>query len=278
MEGADILDLVDNAAGLLQQQLNMRAILTHDVHQVAASLVQPVAVEVHLIGEQLAVQCDEGTEGVGGEQHAIGQVEGDHGLGPVDHGGCHEGDGMTTEAVGVTLHHDTDLVVIGMETELAHQHEALLGRDDLHLGPAGENEVDAGGVVGLEVVDNQPVEAALTQQILQILHHLAADGPVHGVEQHRLLIQQQVGVIADPLGDGMNIFKQMGTVIVGADPVEIVSYFTNVVHISLLLSFHYASMNSLLPSEHSGQTQSSGSFSKRVPGAISPSSSPSAGS
>ena len=185
---------------------------------------------------------------------------------------------MTAEAVGVTLHHDTDLVVIGMEAELAHQHEALLGGDDLHLGPAGENEVDAGGVVGLEVVDNQPVEAALTQQILQILHHLAADGPVHGVEQHRLLIQQQVGVIADPLGDGMNIFKQMGTVIVGADPVEIVSYFTNVVHISLLLSFLYPSMNSLLPSEHSGQTQSSGSFSKRVPGAISPSSSPSAGS
>ena len=88
MEGADVLDLVQNAAGLFQQQLDVGAVLAHDVGEIAAGLVEPVPVKVHLVGKELAVQGDEGAEGVGGEEHPVGGVEGDHGLGPVDHGGA----------------------------------------------------------------------------------------------------------------------------------------------------------------------------------------------
>ena len=62
MKGADIPDLVQDAAGLAQQQLDVGAILAHDVGEVPAGLVDPVPVEVHLVGKQLAVQGDEGPE------------------------------------------------------------------------------------------------------------------------------------------------------------------------------------------------------------------------
>ncbi|CAN4023953.1 Transposon related HTH domain protein, partial [Dysosmobacter welbionis] len=46
MKGADIPDLVQDAAGLAQQQLDVGAILAHDVGEVPAGLVDPVPVEV----------------------------------------------------------------------------------------------------------------------------------------------------------------------------------------------------------------------------------------
>ena len=81
MEWADVLDLIQNAAGLFQQELDVGAVLAHDVGEVAAGVVQPVPLEVHLVGEQLAVQRAEGAEGVGGKEDAVGDVEGHHASG-----------------------------------------------------------------------------------------------------------------------------------------------------------------------------------------------------
>ena len=74
------------AGGLAQQQLDVGAVLAHNVGQIPPGLVNPVPVEVDLVGKQLAVQGDEGAEGVGGEEDAVGGVKGDHSLGPVDMG------------------------------------------------------------------------------------------------------------------------------------------------------------------------------------------------
>ena len=117
----------------------MGAVLAHDVGKVAPGVVDPVAVKVHLVGEQLAVQRAKGAEGVGGEQHAVGGVERDHGLGPVDHGGLHESNRVVAEGVGVTLLNFDELVAVDVEAELAHDHEGLGGGDDLHIGPADED-------------------------------------------------------------------------------------------------------------------------------------------
>src|SRR5699024_8282915 len=54
--------------------------------------------------------------------------------------------------------------------------------------------------------------------------------PVHGVEEHGLLVQQQVGVVADPLGDGVDVLKQVEPVVVGPHPVQIVGYLAHAIH------------------------------------------------
>ena len=41
------LDLIQNAAGLFQQELDVGAVLAHDVGKVATGVVQPVPLEVH---------------------------------------------------------------------------------------------------------------------------------------------------------------------------------------------------------------------------------------
>ena len=91
VERADVLDLIQNAAGLFQQELDMGAVLAHDIGEVAAGVIQPVSLEIHLVGEQLAVQRAEGAEGVGGKEAAVGDVEGHHGLRPVNHRRAHKG-------------------------------------------------------------------------------------------------------------------------------------------------------------------------------------------
>ncbi len=158
VEGADELDLVQNAPGLFQEHLHLGAVLAHDVGQVAAGVVNPIPVKVHLVGKELAVQGPEGAEGVGGKEGAVGGVEGHHSLRPMDHGGLHEGDRVLAEGVGIALPDLNELVAVHMKTELPHEHEGLGGGDNLSLGPADENLLDGRAVVGLHVVDQQVIQ------------------------------------------------------------------------------------------------------------------------
>ena len=140
----------------------------HDVGGVAAGVVQPVPLEVHLVGEQLAVQRAEGAEGVGGKEDAVGDVEGHHGLRPVNHRRAHKGDGVLAEGEGVALLHLDALMSVHMEAELPHEHECLLVGDQFHLGMAQQDLLDAGGVIRLQMVDQQVVQLAAIQHIRQI--------------------------------------------------------------------------------------------------------------
>ena len=90
-------------------------------------------------------------------------------------------------------------------------------------------------MVRLHVVDDQVVQGLAAQQILDVLQQLAAGGPVHRVEQDALLVQQQIGVVADALGDGVDILKQGQAVVVGAHPVEIVGDRSHAIHTEILL-------------------------------------------
>ena len=233
VERADVLDLIQNAAGLFQQELDVGAVLAHDVGKVATGVVQPVPLEVHLVGEQLAVQRAEGAEGVGGKEDAVGDVEGHHGLRPVNHRRAHKGDGVLAEGEGVALLHLDALMSVHMEAELPHEHECLLVGDQFHLGMAQQDLLDAGGVIRLQMVDQQVVQLAAIQHIRQIFQKLAAGRPVHRVKEHRLFIQQAVGVVAYAPGNGKAVFKQGQAMVVGAHPVEVVRYFTHAIHLIL---------------------------------------------
>ena len=85
-------------------------------------------------------------------------------------------------------------------------------------------------MVGLDVVDDQNIQVAAVEDGVDVLKVLRADSPVSGVDQDGLLVQQDVGVVGDAVIQGMDILKQGKPTIVSADPVQIVSYFTIIVH------------------------------------------------
>ena len=184
-----------------------------------------------LVREELAVQGTEGAESVGGEEHAVGQVKGHHGLRPVDHGRVHEGHGVGAEAPGVAFLHFGDLLGLDGEAELAEDDDRLRGGDDLHFRPAEQDLLDGSGVIGFHVVDDHVVQGAAPEHGLDVFNELASHGPVRGIEENGLLVQQHVGVVGDAVVKGMDIFEQGQAVIIRADPVEVVCHFAVVIHI-----------------------------------------------
>ena len=85
-------------------------------------------------------------------------------------------------------------------------------------------------MVGLHVVYDDIVQRSPVQHKFQILKELAADGQVHRVEQDGFFVQQDVGVVAHALGDGVDVFKQSQPPVAGTDPVQIVLNFFDAVH------------------------------------------------
>ena len=167
-------------------------------------------------------------------------------------------------------------MLVGVEAELPHEHEGLLSGDHLHLGVAAEDLLHAGSVVGLHVVDHQPVQGLVAQQVVQVVLELAVGGPVYRVKEDGLLVQQQVGVVGNPPGDGVDVFKQVEPVVVGPHPIQIVRYLAHAIHCDS--SFCSLGLNELILALGAlGADPVLGRFSNRVPGAISASSSPSSG-
>jgi hypothetical protein len=87
-----------------------------------------------------------------------------------------------------------------------------------------------GGVVGLHVVDKDIVQPPAVQNVLQILHKLGLNRPVHRVEEDGLLVQQQVGVVGHPTGDGVGRLKDGVLAVVGADPDQVIGDIAGTIH------------------------------------------------
>ena len=151
----------------------------------------------------------------------------------MDHGGGDEGDVVLAKAEGITLLDLDELLVVHGEAELPHEHKGFGGGDDFHAGPADEDLLNGRAVVGLHMVDDQVVQGPVSQQVVQVFHELAADGPIHGIEQHGEFVHEQIGVVAHAPGDGMDVLKQMGAVVVGAHPVQVVGDSADTVHIEI---------------------------------------------
>ena len=64
-------------------------------------------------------------------------------------------------------------VLIRMETELTHQQVSLLRRNYLHIGIFLQYLLDAGRVVGFQVIDDYPVERTSIQHVFQIFLKLS---------------------------------------------------------------------------------------------------------
>ena len=127
-------------------------------------------------------------------------------------------------------------MAVHLKPELAHEHKCLLRGDDLHLRIAKQDLLDGGPVVGLHMIDDQVIQPSPAQEVLHILQELAAGRPVHRVEENGLLVQQQVGVVGHPSGDGMDILKEGQPVIVSPHPVEVLGDVSHAIHLKIPLS------------------------------------------
>ena len=65
MERADHANI--QTGGLLQDRLDLLAVLAHDVGIVPTGIIQPVFFKIHLVSKQVAAQSAEGAKGIGGE-------------------------------------------------------------------------------------------------------------------------------------------------------------------------------------------------------------------
>ena len=85
-------------------------------------------------------------------------------------------------------------------------------------------------VVGLHVVHHQIVQRTAVQDMLDILEKDAAHGPVHGVEEHRLLVHQQVGIIGNASGHRIDALEQGQPAVITADPIKIFRELFDAIH------------------------------------------------
>ena len=75
---------ISSPGRLFQHVLHRRAVFAHDVGVIPAGIVQPLLLEIHLVGKDVAVHSAEGAEGVGAEQSLLRGIIGHHDLRPVD--------------------------------------------------------------------------------------------------------------------------------------------------------------------------------------------------
>ena len=169
-----------------------------------------------------------------------------HYLRPVDHGGGVKGEGVPPRAQGVPLLHQHGPLG-GAPVELAEQVHRLPITDDGSPGVADQQVAQGSGVVGLHVVDEYIVQPPALEGVLQVLEELVLDRPVHRVEEHRLLIQQQVGVVGHPPGDRVVTFKAGALPVVAADPDQILCHVPHTMHIINLLSYGKSFCSFILP-------------------------------
>ena len=235
VQRADIGDV--ELCGLLQHRLHLRAVLAHDVGVVAAGLVDAVGEEVDLIVEEPAVEGAEAAEGVRGEEDFVGGVVGHHDLGPVHHRRHDEGEAVAAGGEGVALLDEQD-ALREIHREKLRQHGLdLRVADDGGLGVARQHELQRRGVVGLHVVHHEIIELPPAELMGEVFEEHAVHGLVHGVEEHRLLIEQEVGVIGNAVGHAVDALEEGQPPVVCADPDQIVQDFSCAIHKLNLLCY-----------------------------------------
>ena len=121
--------------------------------------------------------------------------------------------------------------------ELRNQTESLFIPHQRQLGMDPQKLPDRGAVIRFHMVDHKIIQLSATQSMLHILNKLARDGGVHGVHYRRLFIQNDIGIIGNPIRNGEQVFKQGQPAVVSAHPNDIFCDFSRAIH-ALFLPFH----------------------------------------
>ena len=81
-------------------------------------------------------------------------------------------------------------------------------------------------MVGFHVVHHQIVEFAAIQHGGHILEKLCSHSCVGSVQKHGFLVQQDIAVIRNATGDGVNVFEQSELSVACTYIVEVLVYLT----------------------------------------------------
>ena len=228
VEGAEVLNI--QSRRLFQHVLHRRAVFAHDVGVIPAGVVQPLLLEIHLVGEDVAVHSAEGAEGVGAEQGLLRGIIGHHDLRPVDQRGHDKGQLVAAQGQGIPLLHRLEAALHLHGEELLDHGQGLGVADNGGLRVAAQDRSQRGGVVRLHVVDDHIIQRLALQGVFQILKEPLRDGLIHRIQQGRLFILDQIGVVGDATGDGIYIFKQGQPAVRAAQPDQIRCDFLRAIH------------------------------------------------
>ena len=246
MQRANHLDV--KRGGLLEHILHLHAVFAYDVGVIAACVVDPLALKVHLVGEDVAAQSAKGTKGVGREEHLVGSVVGHHHLGPMHHGSHDELKAMATGDNLVALFHHLHLFRFVGEELLDHLCR-LGGAHHRSLGERYQYIHQRGGVVGLHMVHHHIVKHAAIKGFLDVLEKLPTHRTVARVKEHILIVEHHITVVGDPARYGVDVLEEGQPAVAGADIYQVVAYVLNVLHIVLYLlitNYHNARRPELL--------------------------------
>ena len=211
MEGADDGNI--QSRGLLQQILDLLAVLAHNADVVAAGLVIPRL--LHIQGAEFA-------EAVGGEEDLIIGIVSHDDFGPVDHGRGDKSQHMLAQVQGVALaHHDAAVSIVGAE-EILHHGKRLGGGDHNGLRVQAQEFVDVGGVVRLHMLNHQEVGLPAGQSLFHIVQPLMGEVCIHGVHDGHLLVQNGVGIVSHAVRHHILALKEVHFMVVDADIANIV--------------------------------------------------------
>ena len=130
---------------------------------------------------------------VAGEEGLARAVPGEHGVGPVEHGGGDELQYPVPQVQGVSGGHGAaGQVQVG---DVLQMLGPRLGGDDLNLGAQLHQPGHAAGVVGLVVVHDQVVHPLQGEHLADVVHILVEVVGVDRLDQHVLLPGEEVGVV-----------------------------------------------------------------------------------
>ena len=225
-----------HARKLVQCGLDLRAVFAHDIAVVAPRIRHPAALKVDLVVEQVAVQCAEAAEGVGGKKDMLVLFISHHHFGPVDHRCKHKAQRMRTKAERIVFHHSDDAALQVEVIELAHQSKGFGVSHDFQLGKAQQQFLNVGAMVRLHMVDDKIVQMPSGERMHDVFQKLARDGGIHRVDKRGFFIQDQIGIVRDPAWDGEQIFKKGKAAVIAADPGNGVADSACAVHERQLLS------------------------------------------
>ena len=217
MERADHGNL--HAGYLLEQILHLDAVFAADVEIVAAGFAGPVVVVRTPEGDFL--HGAETAEGIGGEEQPVLFVIGDHDLGPVDHGGHHETEGMAAERERVAFLNGQRTAFQRDAFEELRKHLERGGRGYERDGRIGfQHPGDKGGMVGLHMVDHQVIRLAVSERFGQVgLPGFALAG-VGRIEHGDFPVEDHIGIVGHSFGNVVLALEQVEVEVVDADKFD----------------------------------------------------------
>lgn len=106
----------------------------------------------------------------------------------------------------------------------------LLIADNGGFGMAQEHFGKRRRMVGLHVMDDDIVELPAAQNVLHVFEELFGDGMIDGIEERRLLVEKEIGIVGDAARDGIDVLKEGEPPIARADVEKIFQNSNGIVH------------------------------------------------